>query len=402
VSEAEPAPDAEGPHDAPPAPAPRRRRAALWVTVTAFCVLASGVGVGAGLGWQALAVLSTTEAQEHVVAASTALSDATDRRGAALDKARASASSMATFVEHARPDYLDEATAKALTDAQARLTAASAHLTNVTFDPPRVSELSADLLPWTVLADVQRKEQLARQEAATARTRAADAKRLNAAEKSLETSATAVYTALAAHGEQVLTADTSATFASKLVLRHAIDDGTLGATSSQFGGDGLLRLMSAVDDVNAAQTAGEAAKQDPAYPIRAQIEDYARSIAHGVPLDFEWHKEVSGLGDGWYSGTTQYHDDDGGWATIDLNFTLQDGWSDGDVDARALVTHEVGHAQVVRPECKALFDGPAFRDDDEMWATAWAIAMGFDTGGSGIEAYGRPTDQQIAVAGQCR
>ena len=136
--------------------------------------------------------------------------------------------------------------------------------------------------------------------------------------------------------------------------------------------------------------------------VRAQIEEYARSIAHGVTLDVEWHAEVSGLGEGWYSGTTVYHPDDGGWATIDLNFPLQDGWSRGDVDARALVAHEVGHAQVVRPECAPLFASPTFNHDDEMWATAWAISLGFDTAGSGIEAYGRPSDEQIAVAGQCR
>jgi hypothetical protein len=132
------------------------------------------------------------------------------------------------------------------------------------------------------------------------------------------------------------------------------------------------------------------------------MEAYARSIAHGVTLDFQWHEKVSGLGEGWYSGTTMYHEGDGGWATIDLNFSLQEGWTYGDVNAKALITHEVGHAQVVRPECKPLFDGPTFQGDDEMWATAWAIAMGFDVPGSGIEAYGRPSDQQIAVAGQCR
>ena len=38
----------------------------------------------------------------------------------------------------------------------------------------------------------------------------------------------------------------------------------------------------------------------------------------------------------------------------------------------------------------------------EMWATAWAIGMGYDLPGSGTEFYGRPTDVQIAVAAQCR
>lgn len=387
-----------------PAPSPERRprRAALWVSATAFALLATAGGIGAGLGWQALAVQASAEAHQHLDAESRALDDVTDRRGMALDKARASLGSIADFAAQARPGYLSEATAAALTKAQADLTAKSEHLKQVTFDTPQVPVRSADLLPWTVLADVQHKATLTRSEERTRKARAAELEALQKAQKTFGASVAAVYTELAAHGEQVLTADTSATYASKIVLRHAIDDGKADGSAAGVRGSALLQIVNAIGGVDTAQAAGEAAKQDPAYPVRAQIEEYARSIAHGVMLDFEWHKEVSGLGDGWYSGTTQYHEDDGGWATIDLNFTIQDGWSEGDRNAKALVTHEVGHAQVVRPECKPLFDGPVFHDDDEMWATAWAIAMGFDTGGSGISAYGRPSDQQIAVAGQCR
>lgn len=396
----EPAPE---PSPAPAAPPERRpRRAAFWVSATALTLLATAGGIGAGLGWQALAVEASAEAHQHLEAESKALDDVTDQRGMALDKARASLSSIADFAAQTRPDYLGETTAAALTKAQADLKAKSENLRQVTFDPPQVPARSADLLPWTVLADVQHKAALTRSEENTRRTRAAELKALQKAQHAFGTSVAAVYTELAAHGEQVLTADTSATYASKIVLRHAIDDGKADGSATGIRGSALQQIVTAIGGVDTAQAAGEAAKQDPAYPIRAQIEAYARSIAHGVTLDFEWHKEVSGLGDGWYSGTTQYNEGDGGWATIDLNFTIQEGWSDGDVDAKALVTHEVGHAQVVRPECKPLFDGPVFRDDDEMWATAWAIAMGFDTGGSGISAYGRPTDQQIAVAGQCR
>ncbi|MGO4534804.1 hypothetical protein [Leifsonia sp. 2MCAF36] len=380
----------------------RKRTWRLWVTITAFVVLATGAGIGAGWGWRALAADAATTADRQLATASRSLSDVSDQRGEAIDKARASITSLDAFTEHNRPDYLSEAAEKALVDAHAALQAKSKGLTHAAFDPPRVAPVGADLLPWTVLQHVQRAEQLARQEQAVSKARAADLRALETAQKAITQAASTVYTELAAHGEQVLTADTSATYASKIELRHAIDDGKAGVMSSQFGGSGLLQIMSTIDGVNAAESAGEAAKQDPAYPVRAQIEDYARSIAHGVTLDFEWHKEVSGLGDGWYSGTTQYHDDDGGWATIDLNFTLQEGWTDGDVDAKALVTHEVGHAQVVRPQCKPLFEGPTFQSNDEMWATAWAISMGFDVGGSGIEAYGRPSDAQIAVAAQCR
>lgn len=403
------APEAQPPADQaleeqaqPAQPAPRKRRWRLWVTITASLLLSAGAVTGAGYAWQAIATVQSMSAYREVVAASKALTDVTDARGIALDKARASLFSIAVFTDHARPDYLAVATAKALSDAAAGLEAKSRKLSYASFEPPKVTSTAADLLPWTVIGDVQHKAQLAHDEHALTRTRGAELKALDAAQAVFSTTAHDVYRELAAHGEQVLTADDSATYASKVDLRHAIDAGVHGVVTGGFGGAGLVNLIDATDGVTASQAVGEAEKQDPAYPIRAQIEAYARSIAHGVTLDFQWHAEVRGLGEGWYSGTTQYHEGDGGWATIDLNFPIQDGWARGDVNAKALITHEVGHSQVVRTACKALFDGPAFRDDDEMWATAWAISMGFDVGGSGIEAYGRPSDEQIAVAGQCR
>lgn len=385
-----------------PSPAPRRQ-GRLWVVAAAALLLLTGGTVGAGWGWRALAAEAESQAHRELVAASTALEDVTDRRGMAIDEAKAALQSLSEWGVKQRPDYLQESTAKALSDARASLTKASKGLTFAPFDPPQVDPGSPDLMPWSVSADVQRTLQLAKQEEAVRRTRAAELKALTAAQKAVATGAAAVSAELTAHGEQVLTVDTSATYESKIALRHAIDDAkTQVSAASIVDGSRLLAVIAAIDGVTAAQAAGEAAKQDPAYPVRAQMEAYARSIARGVTLDFQWHEKVSGLGEGWYSGTTMYHEEDGGWATIDLNFSLQEGWSQGDVNAKALITHEVGHAQVVRPECEPLFEGPAFQRDDEMWATAWAIAMGFDVPGSGIEAYGRPSDQQIAVAGQCR
>ena len=55
-----------------------------------------------------------------------------------------------------------------------------------------------------------------------------------------------------------------------------------------------------------------------------------------------------------------------------------------------------------RWSCAPIFEGPEFRSDHEMWATAWAIGMGYELPGAGIEAYGRPTDAQIAAAAACR
>ena len=40
--------------------------------------------------------------------------------------------------------------------------------------------------------------------------------------------------------------------------------------------------------------------------------------------------------------------------------------------------------------------------DHEVWATAWAIGMGYDLPGAGIEMYGRPSDAQIEASKACR
>ena len=104
--------DAETTEQAPEAqpaaahPAPRKRRWRLWVTITASVLLSAGAVTGAGYAWQAIATVQSTSAYREVVAASKALSDVTDARGRALDKARASLFSIAVFTDLARPDYL--------------------------------------------------------------------------------------------------------------------------------------------------------------------------------------------------------------------------------------------------------------------------------------------------------
>ncbi len=389
------------PHE-PSEPAAPKRTRRRWVRITAFSVLVAGGLAGSAWGWQLFAMERTMTAYRQVIATSDELADVTLHRGAALDKARASVESMAVFTDQAPPAYLAESAATALADAQVNLKAKSEKYMHTESEAVEISPFTADLWPWTVITDLQKKDALTRQNIASTKTRAAELKALGTAQEPFEESASAVYSELSTHAQEALTASASATVESTLTLKHILAAGEAGVTSALFGGKGLVQLVAAIDGVQAAHTAGEAAKQDPAYPVRAQIQEYARSIARGVPLDFEWHEQVSGLGAGWYSGTALYRETDGGWATIDLNFTVQEGWAEGDIDAKALVTHEVGHAQVVRAECRPLFEGPAFNRDDEMWATAWAIGLGFDVLGSGIEAYGRPSDEQIVVAARCR
>ena len=188
-----------------------------------------------------------------------------------------------------------------------------------------------------------------------------------------------------------------ASYRTVLGVRHLVDAG--GEDGQSASATGFTALEEAVASLRASHAEAEAARSE--HPVRAEVEAFARSISHGVTLDFGWAYEVAGVtSDGWYAGTAEFWPEDGGWGHITLSHSIEDSW--GDENARAVVVHEVGHTQAIRPTCTPIFEGPEFQRDHETWATAWAIGMGYDLPGAGIEAYGRPTDAQLAAAAQCR
>lgn len=377
----------------------RTHRARPWIVATAAALLTVGAMTGAAFGWSAFAEAQFASMHRQSVQVSEKLGDVSSLRGAAIDKARATTKAVDGFLAAPRPAYLAAARVDALKKADDALHAASNTLAYAPYTAAPTPSRPSDLWPLTVIGELASVRASTDADYRLGRQRAAELSAMEDAEQKVRTAGTAIYHDLSTHAEATIDAATDATYESRFDLQHAL---SAGADAGSFSSMGLGTIIAATDAVVASEAAGEAEKQDPAYPAHAAIEAYARSIAHGINLDFQWHAVVGGYGAGWYSGTTVYHPEDGGWATIDLNFDTVDGWNRGDVDAKALITHEVGHSQVVRPDCRPLFTGPVFNSDDEMWATAWAISMGFDTAGSGIEAYGRPSDQQIATAGQCR
>jgi len=187
-------------------------------------------------------------------------------------------------------------------------------------------------------------------------------------------------------------------------FRHTAEEALAGLRHSpevsSGDADRFTALATAIADVRASHAAEEEHRN--AYPLRAEIEAFARSIASGVELEFAWAYEVAGLSsDSWYSGTAEFKADGVGWGLISLTESIEREWS-ADENAKAVVVHEVGHTQVLRDECYAIFTAEPFSGDHEIWATAWAIGMGYDLPGAGIEAYGRPSDAQIAAAAECR
>ena len=197
-----------------------------------------------------------------------------------------------------------------------------------------------------------------------------------------------------------LEASPSATYRFRQAAEHALDGIRHSPDISSGDADRFTALASAIADVRASHVAEE--EHRVTQPVRAEIEGFARSIALGVELEFAWAYEVAGLpSDGWYAGTAEFKDDGVGWGLITLSESIEWEWS-ADENTKAVVVHEVGHTQVLREACHEIFAAEPFSGDHEMWATAWAIGMGYDLPGAGIEAYGRPSDAQIAAAAQCR
>ena len=128
------------------------------------------------------------------------------------------------------------------------------------------------------------------------------------------------------------------------------------------------------------------------------MEAFARSLAPGVLLEFDWGPLVNGAGyNGSMGGYTTWWWDDPGRAVIQLSDSVAEQWPAE--RSRALVAHEVGHAISVK--CEGMYDSST-QDSIEKWATAWAISMGFTDDANGVWAYGYPPQNYIDAAAGCR
>jgi hypothetical protein len=253
---------------------------------------------------------------------------------------------------------------------------------------------------WERYADLWRLVELipSRTEAAERFDAAAD--RVASGTKAISEASQALLAGTEELAVAALEASPSATYRFRHAAEHALEGIRHTPDISSGDADRFTALATAIADVRASHAAEE--EHRATQPVRAEIEGFARSIALGVELEFAWAYEVAGLpSDGWYAGTAEFKDDGVGWGLITLSESIESEWS-ADENTKAVVVHEVGHTQVLREACHEIFAAEPFSGDHEMWATAWAIGMGYDLPGAGIEAYGRPSDAQIAAAAQCR
>lgn len=160
----------------------------------------------------------------------------------------------------------------------------------------------------------------------------------------------------------------------------------------------LVSLQDAAAQVVATEQVELAEKAGPLQAARTEIEAFARSLAPGVLLEFDWNQVVNDAGyNGSMGGLTTWWWDDPDRAVIELSNSVAEQWPAE--RSKALVAHEVGHAISVK--CEDMYDSST-QDGIEKWATAWAISIGFSDDANGVWAYGYPPQSYIDAAYGCR
>ena len=183
-----------------------------------------------------------------------------------------------------------------------------------------------------------------------------------------------------------------------IALRDAAAEATAATAVDEDAATAYLALQDAAAQVIATENEELAEKAGPLLDTRLEIETFARSLAPGVLLDFDWAPVVSGAGyDGSMGGYTTWWWGEKGRATIALSNSVAEQWPG--VRSKALVAHEVGHAISVK--CQSMYDSST-QDSIEKWATAWAISMGYTDDANGVWAYGYPPQNYIDAAAGCR
>ncbi|MDQ0725135.1 hypothetical protein [Microbacterium sp. W4I20] len=183
-----------------------------------------------------------------------------------------------------------------------------------------------------------------------------------------------------------------------IALRGAAADAIATTTIDETAVTTYSALQSAAAQVVSAEKAELAEKSGPLMNARLEIEAFARSLAPGVLLEFDWAPIVNGAGyNGSMGGYTTWWWDDPGRSVIELSNSVAEQWPAD--RSKALVAHEVGHAISVK--CEDMYDSST-QDSIEKWATAWAISMGFSDDANGVWAYGYPPQNYIDAAKKCR
>lgn len=221
---------------------------------------------------------------------------------------------------------------------------------------------------------------------------------LASAHSDLDAAGAALFDTIDDTGEAFEAEHVSAQTSAVLDFRDARAAAAAQPVIDEAAADAFIAYAASAEALQQSAAAELAEKAGPLLATRLEIEEYARSIAGGVVLDFDWEHVVAGTGGAQgIGGTATWNTARGGFSTITLSHSVAETWPSA--NARALVTHEVGHS--ITSKCWELFDWEDQAANEE-WATAWAISMGHTAPGNGTWAYGYPSQQMIDLAATCR
>ncbi|MGF6824500.1 hypothetical protein M2317_003429 [Microbacterium sp. ZKA21] len=373
----------------PPAPFSRRRRG-LWIIVACALVLAAGGGIhlAANLGYDA----SRASFQDAEIIAENRQADlAADAQQLDADAAAASdiaaADSAVLMPLEARAD-LDAAIAAVEPTASEADAATAASFPEAGPKPTWTWELFAESAR---LADDTRELEDRKDEFVSLSDDVADA-----ASEIAESALDAVRAA-AASASDFEAAHVNARNPEIIALRTAAESASSVSELDAATVQRYTALEATASGVLTSEQAELAEKDGDLYGPRIEIEAFARSLAPGVLIDFDWAPTVPGYDEPSYGGWTSWWYGDPGYATIALSDYIAESWPAE--WTKALVAHEVGHAISVK--CESMYDS-SDQDTIEAWATAWAISMGFTDRGNGTDVYGSPGQPMIDAASACR
>lgn len=269
--------------------------------------------------------------------------------------------------------------------------------------PEKIPVLEDTALLWDVLGESSRLGEASTALVSDRERLDAEATTVRTATNALRNDAVAVINAAGELGVAELSRYPSATNDSYRALK-TVAEGAVALTQLNYrSGEIVEGVVKARDAMAASHAAKEAAKSGPLNAVRNEVEAFARSIAGGVRIDFTWQDIVIGHGQGTSAaGTATWDTADDGYSSVTLTNSIARYWNQW-AGYRSLVAHEVGHSITSKKACHALFVEGPFGDDNERWATAWAISMGYTvSAANGSDLYGAPTAEQISVAKKCR
>lgn len=366
----------------------RSTRAVLLAVVGTVCAAAAAVIV-----LHALATASFQRAEALRIEEATRLAISQHELDAAATEAEFEVAVADAALTAAPVGYVSAEAAAALTDSRSALDEAVAAVRESIVKP--TDPLAAPLDPFALWVAADQRLEQAKAAHAAADEQAAAIEALTAAEASTDEAGAALVASASAIASTILPANPSVANVVHLDFLDLLDALRSQAELDTQAVSLLADYVTSVAAVRASHAAEEAEKSGSLYGLRVQVEAYARSIAGGALLDFNWQPTVIGYsmaGTATIERRPPYF-----YSTITLTNSIAENW--GDIVPLSLVTHEVGHA--ITSKCLETFDA-YFGTDYELWATAWAMSWGYPAGASGADSYGTPSPDQVAAAGTCR